>query len=215
MNINVGELNKRIEIINYSIEIDSNNNPFRLENTYYQCWSKVNNQSGSEILKSGADFSETKTRFLIRYTQKKIDKSMLIKFQGDYYDINYVNPYNFGKEYIEIYATLKAPISYIFDKLAMIAWQEYINDELINKSVKLLVSEESIDRKEFNTSYQSGMAQTLVFKARWCDYEMTKHLDSNTNKPLYGTNLVIDNAEYNIIKTFREKHSEVIELICE
>ena len=58
-------------------------------------------------MKSKTEFSEVKTRFLVRYAPTVIDTSMIVAYNNKEYDINYVNEYGDKKEYIEIWCTLK------------------------------------------------------------------------------------------------------------
>lgn len=68
--------------------------------------------SGTEIFKAGADYSKVVTRFVIRYRKDKIiTTDMKIRFgkkivngveKDVYYNITYVNNYNFSNEFVEI-----------------------------------------------------------------------------------------------------------------
>lgn len=92
MKVDIGTLNKRIEILTNDKEI------------YHRCWAAVNQLSGTEIAKNNIQFQQTTTRFLIRYTKTEITSDMYINFAGSNYDIQYTNDYNFSHEYIEIIA---------------------------------------------------------------------------------------------------------------
>ncbi|MDF2537413.1 MAG: putative phage head-tail adaptor family [Herbinix sp.] len=107
MNINPGELNKRIKFITTTSGQDADGFPIAEEITHHECWAKVTNTSGTELIKANAEFSEVKTRFLIRYTKKKIENFWTLVFIGNPYDIAYTNDYEFSHEYIEIFATLR------------------------------------------------------------------------------------------------------------
>jgi SPP1 family predicted phage head-tail adaptor len=104
MNVNIGELNKRIKIVSVeSGEKDEDGFPInQIEKTIYECWAKVTQTSGTELIKANAEFTDVSTRFLIRYTPKEINEDMQILFQGKYYDIVYINNYEFSNEFIEI-----------------------------------------------------------------------------------------------------------------
>ena len=69
-------------------------------------WAQVTNISGTEILRSNSDFSEVKTRFLMRTPKIKLNKDMFIKFAGNDYNIVYINDYGYDKKYTEIIAEL-------------------------------------------------------------------------------------------------------------
>lgn len=108
MNVNPGELDKRIKFITTASETDSDGFPAEpVETIFHECWASVSHTSGTEIIKANAEFSEIKTRFMIRYTKKEINQKMEILFNAKHYNIAYMNNYNLSNEYIEIFATIK------------------------------------------------------------------------------------------------------------
>lgn len=108
MNVNPGELSKRIKIVSVVFGVDSDGFPIIVSETIiHECWAKAGNTSGTELIKAGAEFVEAKTRFLIRYTSKTINEDMQVIFNGDYYNISYVNNYEYSNDYIEIFGTLR------------------------------------------------------------------------------------------------------------
>ena len=106
MVINPGNFDKRIKIIKYEIKKDSDGFEEKIENVVSITWAQVTNISGTEILCSNSDFSEVKTRFLMRTPKIKLDKDMVIKFDGNAYNIAYINDYGYDKKYTEIIAEL-------------------------------------------------------------------------------------------------------------
>lgn len=102
MQINAGIFNKKIEIIKYEVRKDSDGFEAKTEITVLNAWAQATNISGTKLLRSNSDFSEVKTRFLIRTPKTEITKEMLIKFKGNLYNITYVNDYNYDKKYTEI-----------------------------------------------------------------------------------------------------------------
>lgn len=106
MNVNPGELRHRIQIVKPSDETDSDGYEMPVESVIHSCHAKVNNTSGSEMIKSGAEFTDVKTRFLIRY-KAGINEDMTIVFKDKRYDIVYINNYGYSNEYLEIYADKK------------------------------------------------------------------------------------------------------------
>lgn len=107
MNVNPGEMNKRIKIMATTRTVDEDGFQIESEIVQHECWAKVSNTSGTELTKANAEFVEVKTRFMIRYTAKVINEDMTILFQGNTYDIAYLNNYGFSNEYMEIYGTLR------------------------------------------------------------------------------------------------------------
>ncbi|KEH88961.1 hypothetical protein Z967_11895 [Clostridium novyi A str. 4540] len=106
MNINIGELNKKIQIgRDESVQDDEG---FETKNfTGFECWAKVQNMSGTEIFKSKSDYSKKTTRFIIRYRKdKQITTKHTILFNNKYYNIVYVNDYNESNEFVELVGEL-------------------------------------------------------------------------------------------------------------
>ena len=46
---------------------------------------------------------EARVRFLIRYTRKKIDRKMFVRYKGLDYEIIYLNTYGDSGEYMELW----------------------------------------------------------------------------------------------------------------
>ena len=124
MLVNPGNFNKKIKFIKYKIQKDADGFEEKTEDVVLVTWAQVTNVSGTEILRSNSDFSEVKTRFLMRtptvatkssawmgtsYEQSEcggLDKDMFIKFDGNVYDIVYINDYGYDNKYTEIIAEL-------------------------------------------------------------------------------------------------------------
>lgn len=98
-----GELKQKIQFFKKPIKNDADGFSIGDGILYYSCYAKVTNQSGTEILKANAEFAETKTRFLIRYTKNPICENMYIVFNNVKYDITYINNYEFSNKYIEVF----------------------------------------------------------------------------------------------------------------
>lgn len=107
MNINPGELNKKIQIIKKEETQNENGFPVLADKVVRTCFAKYSNTSGTEILKAGTEFSSAKARFLVRYSLAEIDADMFVRYVGKDYNIEYVNPYGDSREYLEIWTSLK------------------------------------------------------------------------------------------------------------
>lgn len=106
MNVNPGELNKKIQIVN--VEKTNFKSGFATEKEYAiirDTWAKVTRVSASEVMKAEREINVTRCRFLIRYSPVKITHFMFVLYAGTYYQIEYVNNYGDSNEYIEIMAT--------------------------------------------------------------------------------------------------------------
>lgn len=101
--IKIGELNKRISIVTISTVTNDNGFEEEQEVEYCNCWAKVSNMSGTEVFRSGANYSKVMTRFLVRYRKDKITTTdMKIRFNNKLYNITYVNNYNESNEFVEM-----------------------------------------------------------------------------------------------------------------
>ncbi len=112
MNINPGTMNKKIEIIQIT-QGGQNESGFESdpkEKIIRKCWAKVTNTSGTELVKANAEFAEAKKRFLIRWSQEELSTDMIVRYGGKDYDILYINNYQDGKEYTEIWAEWKGGV---------------------------------------------------------------------------------------------------------
>lgn len=106
MNVNPGELNKKISIISKSKTLDPDGYDITTESAVHSCWAKFTRTSGTEMTKANADFAEVKARFLIRYTKAAIDRKMIVRYHGTDYEIVYINDYEDAHEYMEIWCNL-------------------------------------------------------------------------------------------------------------
>ena len=104
MQINAGAFNKKIQVIRYEITKDSDGFETKTEITVLNTWAQISNISGTELLRSNSDFSEVKTRFLIRTPKTEITKEMMIKFKDNVYNITYIHDYSYDRKYTEIIA---------------------------------------------------------------------------------------------------------------
>lgn len=106
MNVNPGELNKRITIVDFIEEKD--NGGFTVQKkeiVVRRTWAKVTRTSVSEVMKAEREINLTRCRFLVRYSPKQIVHGMFVLYDGIYYHIEYTNNYGDSNEYIEIMAT--------------------------------------------------------------------------------------------------------------
>lgn len=107
MNVNPGELNKKIQIIKKEETQNENGFPIPADKVVRTCFAKYSNTSGTEIMKAGTEFSSAKMRFLVRYSYIELNTDMFVRYAGKDYNIEYINPYGDNREYIEIWTSLK------------------------------------------------------------------------------------------------------------
>lgn len=106
MNVNPGELNKKVEVIKVDPGgKDADGFPLEeKESIVRKTWAKVTNQSGNNLIQANAEFVEVTKRFLVRHSKITIDTDMFIRYRGKDYDIRYINNYGEANEYLEILA---------------------------------------------------------------------------------------------------------------
>lgn len=102
MIVNAGELNKKIQIIARQATQDADGYETVTETVVRECYAAFSRKSGREMTRDNADFGEVQVRFLIRWADIEIDRKMLVRYHGTYYEIEYVNEYGDGKAYIEL-----------------------------------------------------------------------------------------------------------------
>lgn len=105
MEVNVGKLNKRIEIIQIEKELDRDGYETVKETVVRRPWAQFSQTSGTELAKANADMSEVKVRFLIRWSSTPLSRKMVVRYAGDDYEIEYINGYGDSREYVELWCS--------------------------------------------------------------------------------------------------------------
>ena len=107
--MNIGKLNKRIQIVKLvSGGVDAEGyDTDEIEELVWECWAQVSQTSGTELIKADAELSDEKKRFLIRYTPVKINTDMLIRYNGEDYNILLINTYGDNREFTELWTEKK------------------------------------------------------------------------------------------------------------
>lgn len=106
--LDAGKLNRRIQILRRTETETEGGYTVPQEELVHGCWAQVTRQSGTEMVKANADFGTEKVRFLIRWTDRPIDRKMFVRFEGKEYEIEYINDYGRPRQYQEIWATWKS-----------------------------------------------------------------------------------------------------------
>ncbi len=110
--MNIAKLNKRISIVK---QITGGIDPEgfdteEIEELIWECWAQVSETSGTELIKSGTQFSESKKRFLIRYVPIQINTDMIVRYAGEDYDIVMINTYGDNHEFTELWTERRVPV---------------------------------------------------------------------------------------------------------
>lgn len=107
MNVNPGELNKKIKIVSFTSGTDEDGFPTeKEENLVRETWAKITRMSVSEVMRASTELNLVRMRFLVRYNPVEITRDMFVCYAGKYYQIEYVNNYQDSNEYVEIMASM-------------------------------------------------------------------------------------------------------------
>lgn len=106
MEINAGKLNKRIQIVRLQQTYDVDGYLTTVRAVLRQPWAQFTRTSGTEALKSGADMGEIKARFVVRSGHTPISRRDLVHYDGQDWEIQYVNDYGDSGEYTELICRL-------------------------------------------------------------------------------------------------------------
>lgn len=103
--INAGKYNHRIQIVKPKVEHDAEGFPITVDEPVLEACASVRTTSGYTLIKSGTSFEEATTNFTIRYpAATKIDRDMVVLFDGRRYGIQYLNNVNYENVELEVQA---------------------------------------------------------------------------------------------------------------
>lgn len=113
MQVNPGSLNRQIQIIAQldGETYDMEGLPVHEERVIRSCWARVTSVSGTELIKAGQELTDSKKRFLVRWTPTEINESHVVRYQGRDHNIVRVNTYSDDKEYTEIWTDEKRGVT--------------------------------------------------------------------------------------------------------
>ncbi len=103
MNVNPGELTKRIAFLEPVTVLDEDGYGHKEYRTVRRCWAKLTRASGTEALKHNADFASIQLRFLVYYPPVPIHRKMAVLYQNQLYEITYINDYGDEHAYLEVW----------------------------------------------------------------------------------------------------------------
>jgi len=96
---------------------------------------------------------------------------------------------------------------------AVLIYDIFENEEIIQKEVEVFVDVVDIYGKEFYLSYQSGLDVKIAFEVNYFEFEETKHIEQYTNKPLYANKIRFEDAEFDIVRYQNIKDEKTL-LVC-
>lgn len=103
--INAGKYNHRIQIVKPKVGHDAEGFPTTVDEPVLEAYASVRTTSGYTLIKSGTDFEAATTNFTIRYpSTTKIDRDMVVLFDGRRYEIQYLNNIDYANVDLEIQA---------------------------------------------------------------------------------------------------------------
>ena len=101
--INAGKYNHRIEIVKPKVGHDAEGFPTTVDEPVLEAYASVRTTRGYTLIKSGTSFEAATTNFTIRYPPTtKIDRDMVVLFDGRRYEIQYLNNVNYANAQLEI-----------------------------------------------------------------------------------------------------------------
>lgn len=103
--INAGKYNHLIQIVKPKVSHDAEGFPTTVDEQILEAYASVRTMSGYTLIKSGTSFEAATTNFTIRYPlETKIDRDMVVLFDGRRYEIQYLNNINYANAELEIQA---------------------------------------------------------------------------------------------------------------
>ena len=101
--INAGKYNHRIQIVKPKVSHDAEGFPTTVDEPVLEAYASVKTTSGYTLIKSGTSFEAATTNFTIRYPlETKIDRDMVVLFDGRRYEIQYLNNVDYANAQLEI-----------------------------------------------------------------------------------------------------------------
>ena len=104
--MNIGEFRHRIVVMEYVVYEDEWLNPIKEWREVARLWAKVSNIYGKEYFAAASVHLERTVVFTTRY-KDGLDESMIIRFQGKDYNIQFIDNVKYRNKYMEIKTLLK------------------------------------------------------------------------------------------------------------
>lgn len=103
--INAGKYNHRIQIVKPKVSHDAEGFPTTVDEHVLEAYASVRTTSGYTLIKSGTSFEAATTNFTIRYPlETRIDRDMVVLFDGRRYEIQYLNNIDYANVELEVQA---------------------------------------------------------------------------------------------------------------
>lgn len=103
--VNAGKYNHLIQIVKPKVSHDAEGFPTTVDEPILEAYASVRTTRGYTLIKSGTSFEAAATNFTIRYPPTtKIDRDMVVLFDGRRYEIQYINNIDCANVEVEIQA---------------------------------------------------------------------------------------------------------------
>ena len=103
--INAGKYKHRIQIVKPKVSHDAEGFPITVDEHVLEAYASVKTTSGYTLIQSGTSFEAATTNFTIRYPfATKIDRDMVVLFDGRRYEMQYINNIDYANVEVEIQA---------------------------------------------------------------------------------------------------------------
>ena len=103
--INAGKYDHSIQIAKPKVGHDADGFPTTVDEPVLEAYASVRTTRGYTLIKSGTSFEAATTNFTIRYPPTtKIDRDMVVLFDGRRYEIQYLNNVDYANVELEIQA---------------------------------------------------------------------------------------------------------------
>ncbi len=101
--INAGKYNHLIKIVKPKVGHDAEGFPTTVDEPVLEAWASVRTTRGYTLIKSGTSFEAATTNFTIRYPlETRIDRDMVVLFDGRRYEVQYLNNVNYANVELEM-----------------------------------------------------------------------------------------------------------------
>lgn len=103
--VNAGKYKHRIQIVRPRASHDAEGFPATVDEPVLEAYASVITTSGYTLIRSSTSFEAATTNFTIRYPlEAKIDRDMVVLFDGRRYEIQYINNVNYANVELEVQA---------------------------------------------------------------------------------------------------------------
>lgn len=97
---------------------------------------------------------------------------------------------------------------------AKLIYENLVDGQIVDVETNVFATMVDIYGNEFYLSYQSGINVQCAFEVNGFDFDETKHIEAETQRPKYATKILYEGAKYDIVRHQSIKNTEKVLLIC-